>query len=164
MDIPFDKQRLRDFSEKHLFYEIAMLYGVHEALETKNFDAQPFIFNALLESFVIHTSIILDFFYQSQRKPDDARAFHFMKAPRKWRKILPPPNREFTTFITHRNKRVVHLSYKRMDSYIGQRPWNCAKIIKEIHIIVDLFLDNASKEYVHPKLYKLHSRAKKRGD
>ncbi|MFA5261829.1 MAG: hypothetical protein WC450_11440, partial [Candidatus Omnitrophota bacterium] len=65
-------QKLLAFSGEHLWYEINMLYGVMDIL-LKGVD-DYYLYNALLEAFVLHASVILDFFYKPAVKPDDAHA------------------------------------------------------------------------------------------
>ena len=52
-------EKLIEFSGEHLYYEIWMLYHVNEAL-AKGVKDQC-VYNALLESFVIHASILRSF-------------------------------------------------------------------------------------------------------
>ena len=148
-----DKRVLIDFSGEHLWYEIRMLYGVSEALQK---DVKDFyIYNALLESFVIHTSIILDFFYQPQDVTDDARAAHYMVDVRKWKKILPAHDPQFSKFHKKRNKEVVHLSYARLELKPEEKKWAVATLTNKIKHIVNLFLQYANPEVLHPKMYQL---------
>jgi len=81
------KEKLIAFSGEHLYYEIWMLYGVTKKLQTEITD--PYVYNALLESFVVHASIILDFFYKPQVKPDDAKAIHYLNSIEEWNNLLP---------------------------------------------------------------------------
>ena len=157
-NIPTDK--LIEFSKEHLFYEIDMLYGVSRTLisETENI----YIYNALLESFIIHASVILDFFYEPQMNPDDAKAVHYMADIKKWKALLPPQSEEFKKFQRKRNKEVVHLSYRRLEVKPEEKIWGVRRMTRQIKRIVDLFLDTASPQCIHPKLYELYSR-KERG-
>ncbi len=158
IDIPekIDPQRLIEFSGEHLYYEIDMLYGVARILHEQNIE-DSYIYNALLESFVVHASNILDFFYRPQIKSDDARAVHYMDDLKKWSNLLPPYEKHFERFDNKRNKRVMHLSYKRLDVPTEEKKWGSPKITKEIQKLVDLFLDKADPRYLHPRIYTLRS-------
>ncbi len=149
--IPADK--LTAFSQEHLYYEFAMLFGVAEILQRDVEDV--YLYNALLESFVVHAANILDFFYRPPVKPDDARAEHFMDHPQSWRRLLPPYEKHFKKFDMKRNKRVVHLSYKRLDVRPEDRRWGIVKISKEIRKILKLFVKNANPGRLHPRLQEL---------
>ena len=158
MEIPpqISKKRLIDFSKEHLYYEIDMLYGSVKTLVDGV--ENPYIYNALLEAFVLHTSIILDFFYKPQIKRDDARAIHYISDRKSWAGALPPYDRHFRKFSQKRNKDVAHLSYKRLDVPQEGRSWGAVKIVKEIQKIVDTFLDKADPKLIHPRLYELRSK------
>jgi hypothetical protein len=149
-------EKLIEFSGEHLYYEIWMLYGVTEKLLKGGQD--EYVFNALLESFVIHASIIIDFFYRPQVYGADARAIHYIADRKKWKESLPSYQRYFKKFHTKRNKEVVHLSFNRLEVRPEERPWNARQIIKQIRKIVDLFLDQADPRLLHPKIYELRTR------
>jgi hypothetical protein len=152
--IPQDQ--LIAFSGEHLYYEIVMLYGVVDYL-LKGTD-NMIVYNALLESFVIHASNILDFFYKPQIKEDDAKAIHYMDHPKSWTALLPPQEIHFKDFTKKRSQWVVHLSYKRLEVLPEQKRWGAPKITKEIKKLVNLFLLNASPVLVHPRLYELRTK------
>ena len=149
------KEKLIEFSGEHLYYEIDMLYGVSQTLwdGTSNF----YLYNALLESFVIHASIILDFFYRPQDNPDDAKAAHYMKDIKKWKAVLPRKTADLENFIKKRNKEVVHLSYRRLEVKPEEKRWRSPRITNQIKKLVDLFLNHADPELLHPKIYELRS-------
>jgi len=153
------KERLREFSGEHLYYEIAMLYGSVEKLQEGIED--DILYSALLESFVLHASIILDFFYKPQIKPDDARAIHYIKNRKAWANALPDYDKHFRKFGKKRNKALAHLTYKRLDATVEDKHWGAVPIVKQIKKIVDTFLEKADEDLIHPKLYELRSKKKK---
>lgn len=148
-------EKLREFTAEHLYYEIDMLYGVSRILWTGVKDI--YLYNALLESFVIHASIIVDFFYKPQMKPDDAKAPHFVQDIKAWKEALPPVNKYFRQFNQKRNKRVMHLSYSRLQVQVQDKKWDTRQLVPQIKKIVDLFLDHADPRLVHPKLFELRN-------
>jgi len=150
------KEKLIEFSGEHLFYEIWMLFHVDEAL-TKGVKDQC-IYNALLESFVIHASIIIDFFYRSEIYTGDARAIHYIDDKRAWRESLPSYEKYFKKFHRKRNKEVVHLSYNRLEVKLEEKHWNASKIMKQLRKIVDLFLERADPQLLHPRMYELKTK------
>jgi hypothetical protein len=156
---PIPDQRLQQFSEEHLYYEVSMLYGVTDLLVRGT--PSHFIHNALLESFVIHASNVLDFFYRPQVKEDDVKALHYVKDIKQWRTKLPVQSDEFKEFQTKRNKWVMHMSYNRLDVGPQDRRWGAPKLAKQIKKLVDLFLDNADPARLHPRMQQLHSRQAK---
>jgi len=151
-----DKAALREFSREHLYYEIKMLFGVLQTLESKDFKAvNKYIFNALIESYVIHTNILLDFFYKPPTKPDDAKAVDYVKDRKKWKTALLPYNKYFRKFNRRRSREVVHLSYRRLEVSRQEKTWFPEKTTQHIKELINVFLDNADPELVHPRLYEL---------
>ena len=54
-----------------------------------------------------------------------------------------------------RNKRVVHLSYKRLEVRAEDRRWGVTKIAKEIKKLLNLFVKNANPKNLHPRILEL---------
>ncbi len=148
--------RLFKFSEEHLYYEVWMLYGVTQMLQRGT--TNLYIYNALLESFVVHASTILDFFYKPQINPNEAKAVHYVSDPREWEKVLLPYNQHFKEFNVKRNQWVMHLSYKRLDVKPQDKRWGAFKITEQIRALFDEFLRLADPQLMHPKLYDLQRR------
>ncbi len=147
------KEKLVTFSGEHLYYEIVMLYGATRMLQEGVTDM--IVYNALLESFVIHASNILDFFYKPASQPDDAKAIHYVRNVKKWNEALPSYAKYFRKFNRKRNKEVTHLTYKRLDVKPHEKKWGSPEITKQIQHIVDCFLTQADPEHLHPNIYEL---------
>lgn len=141
-----------------MYYEIGMLYGIVDLLNSKDKIANPYIINALIESFVIHTQIILDFFYLPQMKADDAKALHFIDDVKAWKAALPSYDRYFRKFNRRRSREVVHLSYSRLEVKGEDKTWHLVKTTEHIKVVVNTFLDHANKELLHPKMYELRKK------
>jgi hypothetical protein len=152
------KKQLVDFSGEHLYYEIWMLYGVTQLL--LNGVKNQYLFNTCLESFVVHASNILDFFYKPLLQPDDAKAIHFMdeEQAEQWQALLPSYSHHFKRFNRKRNKEVMHLSYKRLEVKPQEKPWGVKGIAEHIEELVNQFLRLANPTYIHPKMYELQTR------
>lgn len=150
------KEKLIAFSGEHLYYEIWMLYGVTEKLRAGVKDI--YHYNALLESFVVHASVILDFFYKPGHKIDDAKAIHYIDDIQQWNKILPSYAKHFRRFNMKRNKEVIHLSYKRLEVKPEHKNWGIVNLRNHISQLVDEFLRIANPEYLDPQIYSLASK------
>ena len=66
----------------HLLYEIQMLFGTAQALltfeDSNHVDFEKkVIYNSLLESFTVHSRVLLDFLYSSDARRDDVIAEDF---------------------------------------------------------------------------------------
>ena len=141
---------LLKFSGEHLYYEIEMLYGVSRLI--KEDKEGGIVYNALLESFVLHTSVILNFFYKMPLNPQEAKAVHYIKDLNAWRDILPPYNKYFIRFNKKRNREVAHLSYERLKVEYVEKVWDFTRLNEQLRLIIDLFLEHADPELLHPKL------------
>ncbi|MCB9720934.1 MAG: hypothetical protein H6756_08660 [Candidatus Omnitrophica bacterium] len=148
-------EQLRAFSGEHLYYEIDMLYGVVERLSEQHAPQDSYLINSLLEAYVIHTQVILDFFYQPQMKADDAKAIHFIRDVRRWKQAMPPYDRYFRKFNRRRSREVVHLSYHRMDIQPEDKPWNLVRTTEHVKLVVNAFLEHADPDKLHPRMYDL---------
>jgi hypothetical protein len=159
MDVPerLDPKKLIAFSGEHLYYEIWMFYGVAELLkpEHKPKYMDDVMSCSLLESFVLHGSIILDFFYKPAVMLGDARAFHYMKNVKKWKTRLPQFDSYIRKFNQRRNKELVHLTYKRMNVKPEDKLWDAGRILRHIKQLVGLFLEHADPALLDPKIYEL---------
>jgi len=149
------KEQLVTFSGEHLYYELHMLFGVNRLLNEGAHD--QYIYSALLESFIIHASAILDFFYKPPRKPDDASAIHFIADVKKWKVLRPSYDKYFRKFHRRRSREVVHLSYKRLEVKNEEKLWDKGKIVAPIRQLVATFLETANPNLLHPHLRKLES-------
>lgn len=148
-------EQLKSFSGEHLYYEIFMLYGVVDILKQKPDFDNEIILDALIESFVIHTQIILDFFYIPQMKPDDAKAIHFVKNVGTWKKEIPSYDRYFRRFNRRRSREVVHLTYSRLEVSKEDKPWDIQKTTQHIQKVVNLFIEHADPRRLHERVYAL---------
>lgn len=156
MTKPIDKQ-LIEFSGEHLYYEIKMLFEAANLLTAMPASNQ-YVFCALLESFVLHTYNMLDFFYKPQIKPDDAKAYHYIKDFDGWKKALPAYESYFRLFNRRRNREVTHLSYKRMEVTGDTKSWHVQETTQKMKTIVGIFMKFADGKLLHPKLneFKCH--------
>ena len=148
------KQGLIRFSEEHLYYEIWMFFEVTKLL-SKASPGTP-EFNALLESFIIHAVILIEFFYNKSRFPDAAKVFDYIKDRRWWLGSIPPYKNSYL-LRSRRNKEMAHLSYDRLKVLLSEKPWNVGAVASEMSDIVDQFLKQADPELLHPDIYKLKS-------
>lgn len=147
------KEHLLAFSGEHLYYEFNMFFGLSKLLG-KGVNDQ-YVYSALLESFIIHTCLILDFFYKPPRKADDASVVHFIDDIKKWKKLRPSYDKYFRKFHRRRSREVVHLSYKRLEVEKSEKLWNIAKVVPSVCQLFSAFLETANPELLHPNVHKL---------
>ena len=63
------------------------------------------------ETFLLHSRLLLEFFYGEEKRKDDAFAIHYLDSKSTWK-----PNKPswFEEHCTRCNKLLVHLSYRRV--------------------------------------------------
>lgn len=141
------------FSEEHLYYEMWMLISIEEELRTVIQDTPKC--NALLESFVIHAAILIEFFYSKGNHPDIARASDYIMNGQKWQECIPPYGRYSELIRNRRNEEMAHLSYKRLSVLPEKKPWRIDLIALQLRVFFNQFLENVNPQLLHPKLYTL---------
>ena len=141
------------FSGEHLFYEITMLYQA--TLKLAKSEADPLCGNALIESFGIHSAIILDFMLNNKDTEDDAIANHYIRDEMAWKKINSVYRKKLNFIYRRRNKELAHLSYERLKVTADTKNWSFIAIAREIADLVDSFIDSARPNLLHIKVKTL---------
>ena len=99
------------------------------------------VHNETLESLLIHTRNLFDFFYGPEIPNDDIRAFHFIEKSVLWR----PSKSEYLEEIKPSiNKHLTHLTYSRIQG----KEWDWKKIALEINEAYKEFLEALPYEEV----------------
>jgi len=121
-----DNATLREASFQ-LQYEIGMLFETAHKLE----DCEDVVlYNALLESFLIHARSLIFFFYEEPFREDDIVAGHFVEGWSQMRAFRSPLLRKAGE---EANKKVTHLTYRRLnDTY----SWDLEAITGEIRAVL----------------------------
>jgi hypothetical protein len=113
---------------EHLLYEIQMLFGTARTMATSIIgDGKDFqtwsIRNAMVESFTVHTRILLDFLYPSKMGRDDVIADDFFDNPSTWVGQRPAESALLTEIHRRVGKEIAHLTYARLDVTPETKPW-----------------------------------------
>jgi hypothetical protein len=146
--------RLREFAEEHLDYEVAMIAGLVEhfrkigAAIAASGHGEPDVpdlvtRNAHVESFAIHARTLLEFFYRKEpdpRFPDDAFAGDFFDDPDEWKRLRPPKTALLSDAWTRVGTDLAHLSYARLDR--GDKSW-FIDLWYDLATVVRAFAENA---------------------
>jgi len=128
---------LRQISE-HLFYELWMLDTTARVLAMEAFGEGP-VRNALLESFTIHARGLLQFFFPSQPRPDDALAVDSLSDTPAWegaRGEMPPILADLAARV---GKEVAHLTYGRLLVTAETKPWHFLDAVKALSLVAQTF-------------------------
>ena len=150
------RDELIKFSHDHLFYEIWMLFEVTELLRHSN-QGTPAC-NALLESFVIHSAILIEFFYDKGIYSSTARASDYINDLMVWNQSIPPYERYFDKIRKRRNTEMAHLSYERLQVSSRDKAWNYSVTSLQLRGITNQFLGLADPKLLHSKIYNLKTQ------
>jgi len=99
------------------------------------------IHDAILESFLLHIRILIEFLYFDKSKSkydDDIVAQDYFDTPTKWHEILGKKSVEFQNTKDDLDKRLAHISLKRKES---DKSWDCRALYQSIASGLKLFHD-----------------------
>jgi hypothetical protein len=142
-----------------LHYEINMLNKVADSLNKRK-RRKGFIWDALVESFVVHTRILIEFFYPPEkiRYPieknltnavDTIIAPDFFLDESKWKECLPDWLKDVRE---HAHKLLAHLSYSRVFKYENDKGWDYLKIKGHLNGLFVKFRKDVSPDRIGDKL------------
>lgn len=123
-----------------LLYEIWMLKGLADAIETGQSHNKGVLSNAVVEAFLMHARVLHDFFYKSPIKDDDVVAGHFFPDG-DWERIRPEKPTILNTKKTAIDKRLAHMTYARLGT---KEEWSWTLIRNELNAPIEAFLHNVS--------------------
>jgi len=124
-------------------YEFWMLCSLANILAI-DFKGTSIIHNALIESFLIHARILIEFLYRDKPYKDTAIASQYFKSDSFWKSIRPPKTELLKETEAGAHKHLVHLTYTRLEE---KKQWPFIKIAKEIEEILRVFRENLPKNF-----------------
>jgi hypothetical protein len=125
-----------------LYYEISMLKYSARGLAS-DITGESTIHNSLVESFLIHARLLIEFLYKDKRYKDNVMAADFFSTPEKWRKIRPEKSKLLNETFEGSHKLLAHLSYTRLQV---KKTWPYLEIAKEIEAVLNVLLQNVSED------------------
>ena len=132
-----DAELLRAVSE-HLHYEYWMLRSLAEWIVAGGVGDRV-VRNAVLESFVIHTRVLIEFFYSDAAWHDTVVAADFFAQPADWQAVRPPLCETLEEARRRVGKDAVHLTYTRLEQTPDTKRWPVAEISDEISRVMTVF-------------------------
>ena len=148
LEVEVDKKNARMVETSDiLFYEVDMLIETGRVLASVMTGQPRVIKNAVLESFTLHTRVLLDFLYLDKPKwPDDVMALHFLDEPNKWKTNRPEKSQILESVHARVGTEVAHLTYKRLEISSEQRQWHFVAIAEEVATILNKLLKLVQRE------------------
>jgi hypothetical protein len=130
-----------------LLYERSMLHSTARALVSGHPD--PVIHNALVESFVIHARLLIEFLYYDKKKSDDIRPEDWLDQ-KEWKEIREEWKKtcgEQVNSLLRKtyecaNKYLAHLTTTRLDQ---KKSWDCPAILEGIEALLTKFLQQVEQ-------------------
>jgi hypothetical protein len=128
---------------ERLKYEVWMLWSLANILATDN-QGKGVIHNALLESFLIHARILIEFLYKNEPYEDTVRASQYFTSDSLWKSIRPPKTELLKKTVKDAHKQLAHLTYTRLQ---GKTQWPYIKIANDIKAVLQVFRENLPDDF-----------------
>jgi len=128
---------------EHLDYEIAMFrntaFVIHHELRNETFLANVFI-----ESFVLHTRNLINFFFGGENG-DDVIASQFVSPPEQWRNSRGKMPKILSDVKFRAGKHLAHLTWTRTQIQAKEREWEITEIARAMEEVIDAFEKEVSR-------------------
>ncbi len=136
-------EQLKNALESLKKYEVWMLWSLANILAIDN-KGKGVIHNALVESFLIHARILIEFLYKNQPYKDTVRASQYFTSDSPWKSIRPQKTQLLKTTEQDAHKYLAHLTYTRLQ---GKKRWPFIKIATDIETVLKVFHENLSGDF-----------------
>ena len=133
-------------ASKHLHYEVDMLLGTARLLAAGV--RGDVLSNAVVESFIIHTRVLLDFLYDERPRSDDVVASDYFTDRQDWISKRPAMSSTLTKVDRRVGKEVAHLTYVRNEVTDEMKKWPFVEIANEVQRVVAVFVNAVPKSRV----------------
>lgn len=128
----------------HVAYEIGTFRCAGYLLHYEFFKGTP-LSDALLESFLIHTRYLIEFFYEVGVEKDDVVAAELFDDPRQWRIARGKQDKVLRDLPRRANKQLAHLTWKRLDVTKVEKEWKITEIIIAMERAISLLEAQVSR-------------------
>ena len=133
-------------------YEMDMLTTTSNKLAFAG-QTDEVVYYALVESFVLHARVLIDFLYPDNPKNDHIIAGDFFSSVAEWEKKRPDIPEILKETRVRAHKQAAHLSYDRLSKYTGpEKVWAHIEIANEIIKVFNVFVKSEPNNYF--ELYK----------
>ena len=124
-------------------YEVWMLRSLANILAIDN-PSTGVIHNALVESFLIHARILIEFLYKNKTREDTVRASQYFTSDSHWESIRPKKTELLEKTEKDAHKYLAHLTYTRLQE---KKQWPYIKIANDIETVLKVFHENLSDDF-----------------
>jgi len=119
------------------------MWSLAHIIATDN-QGQGVIHNALVESFLIHARILIEFLYKNKPYKDTVRASQYFTSDSPWKSIRPQKTDLLKETEEDAHKYLAHLTYTRLQR---KRKWPCIKIANDIQAVLKVFRENLPDDF-----------------
>lgn len=98
--------------------------------------------NAVVESFLLHARVLIDFFYNDNPHKDDIVASHFFSPAGKWKAIRPKQPAILKQTKKHADKLLAHITYTRLRQTRETKRWAYMRIAGELEEVLNAFYEH----------------------
>lgn len=148
----------RQFLGEHFYYEVSMLVFCGGKIGEFQCARDTYSTNMALESFLFHARNLREFFYSETKRPDDARAYEFVKNKGEWEQLKPEETDSIKEVKRRSGKELAHLTYKRFYGTPPRKRWECGEVATDLLKLVKLFLGHLPSKYMSDRLRELQRR------
>ena len=124
-------------------YEVWMLRSLANILAIDN-QGKGVIHNALVESFLIHARILIEFLYKNKTHEDTVRASQYFTSDSHWESIRPPKTKLLEDTEQNAHEHLAHLTYTRLEE---KKQWPFIKIANDIKTVLQVFYENLPEDF-----------------
>jgi hypothetical protein len=135
------EQELQQAS-KDVKYELDMLAAMRSFLSKGRGETDQTIWNAYIESFVLHLRNLMDFYYLSGRKNSLILAEHYVNDVIKWKGGRPAKTSLLKDAEQKANNLAAHLTYERLVIINSNWEWKWAAISADLKHVTNCFLNH----------------------
>jgi hypothetical protein len=128
---------------EHLDYENWMLRSLANILAVDN-QSIGVIHNALLESFLIHARILIEFLYREEPYKNTVIASQYFTPKDHWKSICPKKTELLKNTRQDAHEQLAHLTYTRLKK---KTRWHYMKIVEDIEAAMNIFRKNLSQAF-----------------
>jgi hypothetical protein len=140
------------YLDEHFFYEISLLQYTRDELRLiKSIDNKS---NVLIESFVLHSRNLIDFFItvNSKKQDDDVIASDFNTQTNNWINNLNTYKSYLQRIKTRANKELAHLTSKRKSGATKDKAWDFEKIYLILYEIIVTYTNELEDTVIRSSL------------
>ena len=141
-------------ASEHVLYEVNMLRATAGLIANDFAAGNPWLHNALLESFLVHARNLIQFLYPERPFKTDVLAKHFFDEPERWDSLGGDLPEGLKSVARRANKLLAHITYDRIEMVGEKKQWDRGEIHDAIIARVDLFASNARPELLGPWVKK----------